>query len=83
MRKDDYMKGLIKLEQKRYEIEEQINTIQEKIKTTKEKAKSYPKGSVDRMYWMDQANKLINDVELKHLKDKLKLINYCINTCFY
>lgn len=82
------MKGFFELEQKRYEIEEKIQEKQKQIKQL-EKDKKIEMKQYNGIFEIDKielkyAERFNNyNNELQHLKDKLKLINYCINTIFY
>ena len=83
------MKGYFELEQKRFEIEEDIkNKQKQKKKLEKDKELEIKQYNND-IFWLDTieckyANFFnIYNNELQHLKDKLKLINYCINVVFY
>ena len=83
------MKGYFELEQKRFEIEEDIKNKQKQIKKL-EKDKELEMAQYNNaIFWIDKielkyAERFnIYNNELQHLKDKLKLINYCINVVFY
>ena len=82
------MKGYFKLEQKRFEIEEEIKNKQKQLNQLK-KDKKIEMIQYNGIFEIDKIElkyaerfNRYND-ELQHLKDKLKLINYCINTIFY
>ena len=83
------MKGFFELEQKRFEIEEDIKNKQKQLKKL-EKDKELEMAQYNNaIFWIDEIELKyserfnIYNNELQHLKDKLKLINYCINTVFY
>ena len=83
------MKGFYELEQKRYEIEEEIQKKQKQIKQLDKDKKMEMAQYNNAIFWIDKIElkyserfNMYNN-ELQHLKDKLKLINYCINTVFY
>ena len=83
------MKGFYKLEQKRYEIEEEIQKKQKQIKQLDKDKKMEMAQYNNAIFWIDKIELKyserfnIYNNELQHLKDKLKLVNYCINTIFY
>ena len=77
------MKGYYELEELRQTILDEICIYENEIKVAQDKAKSYKKGSVERMKANDYVKSLKENVEYIHLKDKLKIVNYCINVCFY
>ena len=83
------MKGFYELEQKRYEIEEEIQKKQKQIKQLDKDKKMEMAQYNNAIFWIDKIELKygerfnIYNNELQHLKDKLKLINYCINTVFY
>ena len=83
------MKGFYELEQKRYEIEEEIQKKQKQIKQLDKDKEIEMAQYNNAIFWIDKielkysARFNIYNNELQHLKDKLKLINYCINTVFY
>ena len=83
------MKGFFELEQKRYELEEKIQEKQKQIKQLNKDKKMEMKQYGNDIFWLDTielkyAERFnIYNNELQHLKDKLKLINYCINVVFY
>lgn len=83
------MKGYFELEQKRYEIEEKIQDKQKQIKQLDKDKKMEIEQYNNAIFWLDRielkyAERFNNyNNELQHLKDKLKLINYCINVVFY
>lgn len=83
------MKGFYELEQKRYEIEEEIQKKQKQIKQLDKDKKMEMAQYNNAIFWIDKielkyAERFnIYNNELQHLKDKLKLINYCINVVFY
>ena len=83
------MKGYFELEQKRYKIEEEIQKKQKQIKQLDKDKKMEMVQYNNAIFWIDKIElkyserfNMYNN-ELQHLKDKLKLINYCINTVFY
>ena len=82
------MKGFLKLEGLRYEIEQEIQEKQGNIKQLRKDMKQ-EKEEAQNLFTRDAVevryvSKIIEQQnELEHLKDKLKLINYCINTVFY
>ena len=83
------MKGFYELEQKRYEIEEEIQKKQKQIKQLDKDKKMEMAQYNNAIFWIDKIElkyserfNMYNN-ELQHLKDKLKLVNYCINTIFY
>ena len=83
------MKGYFELEQKRFEIEEEIQKKQKQIKQLDKDKKIEMAQYNNAIFWIDKIElkyserfNMYNN-ELQHLKDKLKLINYCINTVFY
>lgn len=83
------MKGYFELEQKRFEIEEDIKNKQKQIKQLEKDKKIEIEQYNNDIFWLDTielkyAGRFnIYNNELQHLKDKLKLINYCINVVFY
>ena len=83
------MKGFFELEQKRFEIEEDIKNKQKQIKQLEKDKKIEMAQYNNAIFWIDKIELKyserfnIYNNELQHLKDKLKLINYCINTVFY
>ena len=83
------MKGYFELEQKRFEIEEEIKNKQKQLKKLEKDKELEIKQYNNDIFWLDTielkyAERFnIYNNELQHLKDKLKLINYCINVVFY
>ena len=83
------MKGYFELEQKRFEIEEDIKNKQKQLKKLEKDKELEIKQYNNAICWLDAielkyAERFnIYNNELQHLKDKLKLINYCINVVFY
>ena len=83
------MKGYFELEQKRFEIEEDIKNKQKQLKKLEKDKELEMKQYNNDIFWLDTielkyAERFnIYNNELQHLKDKLKLINYCINVVFY
>ena len=83
------MKGYFELEQKRFEIEEDIKNKQKQLKKLEKDKEREIKQYNNDMFWLDTielkyAERFnIYNNELQHLKDKLELINYCINVVFY
>ena len=83
------MKGYFELEQKRFEIEIDIKNKQKQIKKLEKDKELEIKQYNNDIFWLDTielkyAERFnIYNNELQHLKDKLKLINYCINVVFY
>lgn len=77
------MKGFYELEQLRQGILDEIEPYELEIKAAQELAKSYKKGSVERNIANAKVKEIKEDNNYLHLKDKLKMINYCINVCFY
>ena len=83
------MKGFFELEQKRFEIEEDIKNKQKQLKKLEKDKELEIKQYNNDIFWLDTielkyAERFnIYNNELQHLKDKLKLINYCINVVFY
>lgn len=83
------MKGYFELEQKRFEIEEDIKNKQKQLKKLEKDKELEIKQYNNDIFWLDTielkyAERFnIYNNELQHLKDKLKLINYCINVVFY
>ena len=83
------MKGFFELEQKRYELEEEIQKKQKQIKQLDKDKKMEMKQYSNDIFLLNKIELKyserfnIYNNELQHLKDKLKLINYCINTVFY
>jgi chromosome segregation ATPase len=83
------MKGFYELEQKRYELEEEIQKKQKQIKQLDKDKKMEMAQYNNAIFWIDKIELKyserfnIYNNELQHLKDKLKLVNYCINTVFY
>ena len=87
------MKGYFELEQKRFEIEEGIKNKQKQIKKLEKDKEKEIKQSSNSVFSLDPRLNVIElkyaerfniyNNELQHLKDKLKLINYCINVVFY
>ena len=83
------MKGFYELEQKRYELEEEIQKKQKQIKQLDKDKKMEMAQYNNAIFWIDKIELKyserfnIYNNELQHLKDKLELINYCINVVFY
>ena len=83
------MKGYFELEQKRFEIETDIKNKQKQIKQLEKDKKIEMAQYNNAIFWIDKIELKyserfnIYNNELQHLKDKLKLINYCINVIFY
>ena len=83
------MKGYFELEQKRFEIEEDIKNKQKQLKKLEKDKELEIKQYNNDIFWLDTielkyAERFnIYNNELQHLKNKLKLINYCINVVFY
>lgn len=83
------MKGYFELEQKRFEIEEDIKNKQKQLKKLEKDKEKEIKQHDNDIFWLDTielkyAERFnIYHTELQHLKDKLELINYCINVVFY
>ena len=83
------MKGYFELEQKRFEIEEEIQKKQKQIKQLDKDKKIEMAQYNNAIFWIDKIELKyserfnIYNNELQHLKDKLELINYCINVVFY
>ena len=77
------MKGFYELEKMRQGILDEIEVYEVEIKTAQELAKTYKKGSAERKNANAKVKELKEDINYIHLKDKLKMINYCINVCFY
>ena len=83
------MKGYFELEQKRFEIETDIKNKQKQIKKLEKDKELEIKQYNNDIFWLDTielkyAERFnIYNNELQHLKNKLKLINYCINVVFY
>ena len=77
------MKGFYELEQLRQSILDEIEPYELEIKAAQELAKTYKKGSEERKITNAKVKELKEDINYIHLKDKLKMINYCINVCFY
>ena len=77
------MKGFYELEKLRQGALDEIEPYEAEIKTTQELAKTYKKGSEERKIANAKVKELKEDINYIHLKDKLKMINYCINVCFY
>ena len=83
------MKGYFELEQKRFEIEEEIKNKQKQIKKLEKDKEREIEQHNNAILWLDAIESKyaerfnIYNNELQHLKDKLKLINYCINVVFY
>ena len=77
------MKGFYELEQLRQGILDEIEPYELEIKAAQELAKTYKKGSEERKITNAKVKELKEDINYIHLKDKLKMINYCINVCFY
>ena len=77
------MKGFYELEKLRQGILDEIEPYEIEIKAAQELAKTYKKGSVERNIANTKVKELKEDIKYIHLKDKLKMINYCINVCFY
>ena len=77
------MKGFYELEKLRQGILDEIEVYEAEIKATQELAKTYKKGSAERKIANAKVKELKEDINYIHLKDKLKMINYCINVCFY
>lgn len=77
------MKGFYELEKMRQSILDEIEPYEIEIKTAQELAKTYKKGSEERKIANAKVKEIKEDINYIHLKDKLKMINYCINVCFY
>ena len=77
------MKGFYELEQLRQGILDEIEPYEIEIKAAQELAKTYKKGSEERNIANAKVKEIKEDNNYIHLKDKLKMINYCINVCFY
>ena len=77
------MKGFYELEQLRQGILDEIEPYEIEIKAAQELAKTYKKGSEERKIANAKVKEIKEDINYIHLKDKLKMINYCINVCFY
>ena len=77
------MKGFYELEQLRQGILDEIEPYELEIKAAQELAKTYKKGSEERKITNAKVKEIKEDINYIHLKDKLKMINYCINVCFY
>ena len=83
------MKGYFELEQKRIEIETDIKNKQKQLKKLEKDKELEIKQYNNAIFWLDKIELKyserfnIYNNELQHLKDKLKLINYCINVVFY
>ena len=83
------MKGYFELEQKRFEIEEDIKNKQKQLKKLEKDKELEIKQYNNSIFWLDAIESKyaerfnIYNNELQHLKDKLELINYCINVVFY
>ena len=87
------MKGYFELEQKRFEIETDIKNKQKQIKKLEKDKEKEVKQYSNSVFSLDACLNVIElkyterfniyNNELQHLKDKLKLINYCINVVFY
>ena len=87
------MKGYFELEQKRFEIEEDIKNKQKQLKKLEKDKEKEIKQNSNSVFSLDAGLDVIElkyaerfniyNNELQHLKDKLKLINYCINVVFY
>lgn len=83
------MKGFFELEQKRFEIGKDIKNKQKQIRQLEKDKKIEIEQYSNDIFWLDTielkyAERFnIYHIELQHLKDKLELINYCINVVFY
>ena len=83
------MKGYFELEQKRFEIETDIKNKQKQLKKLEKDKEKEIKQYNNSIFWLDAIESKyaerfnIYNNELQHLKDKLELINYCINVVFY
>ena len=77
------MKGFYELEKLRQGILDEIEVYEVEIKTAQELAKAYKKGSEERKIANAKVKEIKEDINYIYLKDKLKMINYCINVCFY
>ena len=83
------MKGYFELEQKRFEIETAIKNKQKQIKKLEKDKEREIEQHNNAILWLDAIESKyaerfnIYNNELQHLKDKLELINYCINVVFY
>ena len=77
------MKGFYELEKMRQGILDEVEIYEVGIKAAQELAKTYKKGSTERKIANAKVKELKEDINYIHLKDKLKMINYCINVCFY
>lgn len=77
------MKGFYELEKLRQGILDEIEPYELEIKAAQELAKTYKKGSEERKNANAKVKEIKEDINYIHLKDKLKIINYCINVCFY
>ncbi len=63
------MKGFYELEKMRQGILDEVEI--------------YEEGSEERKIANTKVKELKENSNYLHLKDKLKMINYCINVCFY
>ena len=77
------MKGFYELEKMRQGILDEIEPYELEIKAAQELVKTYKKGSEERKIANAKVKEIKEDINYIHLKDKLKMINYCINVCFY
>lgn len=77
------MKGFYELEKMRQGILDEIEPYEIEIKAAQELAKTYKKGSEERKIVNAKVKEIKEDINYIHLKDKLKMVNYCINVCFY
>ena len=81
------MKGYFELEQKRLETD--IKNKQKQLKKLEKDKELEIKQYNNSIFWLDAIESKyaerfnIYNNELQHLKDKLELINYCINVVFY
>ena len=77
------MKGFYELEQLRQGIIDEIEPYELEIKAAQELAKTYKKGSEERKIANAKVKEIKENANYMHLKDKLRMVNYCINVCFY
>lgn len=70
------------MENKRDEIVCELDTLNNQIKEISDQAKTFKKGSEERKTKMNEAQLIRNSYDYKLLNEKLKLINFCINSLY-
>lgn len=76
-------KAYYKLIARQYLIQEEWDKLQNIMKAKREIAKSLSKKSEERKQLMSEIEDIKNSEEYKLTKEKLELINYCVNIVFY